>query len=141
MQRKEVQIVLIWNNDNNNNNVCGTIVKAYTIFAGSFTVSACNGFQNIMEDQYALKPAFWQTSLFRLQNVKLMRTKYNNLLLMLSNVGSLEMINILNDYFCNHIYGNYFMPVLNLTKVVLLRKKLWHVDLVDLFLHRATYTN
>ena len=29
-----------------------------------------------MECQYALKPALWQTSLFRLQNVKLMMTTY-----------------------------------------------------------------
>ena len=29
-------------------------------------------FIHIMEDQCALKPALWQTSLFRLQNVKLM---------------------------------------------------------------------
>ena len=35
-----------------------------------------------MEDQYALKPALWQTSLFRLQNVKLMMTTYNNLLML-----------------------------------------------------------
>ena len=32
-----------------------------------------NGSRNIMEDQYALKLALWQTSLFRLQNVILMR--------------------------------------------------------------------
>ena len=35
-----------------------------------------------MEDQYALKPALWQTSLFRLQNLKLMMTTYNNLLVL-----------------------------------------------------------
>ena len=33
-----------------------------------------NGIRNIMEDQYALKLALWQTSLFRLQNVKLKMT-------------------------------------------------------------------
>ena len=36
----------------------------------------------IMEDQYALKPSLWQTSLFRLQNVKLMMKTYNNLLML-----------------------------------------------------------
>ena len=36
-----------------------------------------NGIKNVMEDQYALKPALWQTQLFRLQNVKLMMTIYN----------------------------------------------------------------
>ena len=41
-----------------------------------------NGIRNIMEDQYALKPALWQTSLFRLQNVKLMMTTYDNLLIL-----------------------------------------------------------
>ena len=41
-----------------------------------------NGIRNIMEDQYALKPALWQTSLFRLQNVKLMMTTYGNLLIL-----------------------------------------------------------
>ena len=35
-----------------------------------------------MEGQYALKPALWQTSLFRLQNVKLMMTTYNNRLML-----------------------------------------------------------
>ena len=37
---------------------------------------------HIIEDQYALKTAFWQTSLFRLQNAKLMMTTYNNLLML-----------------------------------------------------------
>ena len=41
-----------------------------------------NGIRNIMEDQYALKPAHWQTSLFRLQIVKLMMTTYNNILML-----------------------------------------------------------
>ena len=36
----------------------------------------------IMEDQCALIPSLWQTSLFRLQNVKLMMTTYNNLLML-----------------------------------------------------------
>ena len=50
----------------------------------SFSTYMCtyNGIRNIMEDQYALKPALWQTSLFRLQNVKLMMTTYNNLLML-----------------------------------------------------------
>ena len=45
-------------------------------------INLANGIRNIMEDQYALKPALWQTSLFRLQNVKLMMTTYNNLLML-----------------------------------------------------------
>ena len=72
-----------------------------------------------MENQYALKSAFWQTSLFRQQNDKLMMTTYHNLLL-LGNVGSFKVIDIFSDYFCNHIYGNYSinsLAVLNL-KVV-----------------------
>ena len=34
-----------------------------------------------MEDQYALKPAFWQTSLFCLQNIKIVKTTYDYLLI------------------------------------------------------------
>ena len=56
------------------------------------TMRIYNGIRNIMEDQYALKPALRQTSLFRLKNVKLMMTTYNNKI---------------NDYFWNYVYGNY----------------------------------
>ena len=48
-----------------------------------------------MEDQYALKPALWQTSLFRLQNVKLMMTTYNNLLMLESSRWSTYQMIIL----------------------------------------------
>ena len=38
-----------------------------------------------MEDQYALKPAFWQTSLFCLQNIKIVKTTYDYLLILDNN--------------------------------------------------------
>ena len=97
-----------------------------------------------MEDQYALKPVLRQTSLFRLQNVKLMITTNNNLLISSSvGKGNFKMIKILNDYFCNHVHGNFSFK----SKVTLIlmssfiTKNSQYVDVMDLFLHRAYHTH
>ena len=44
---------------------------------------------------------------------------------MSSNVENFKMTDILNDYFCNHVYGNYSINLgttLNTIKVVLVPK-------------------
>ena len=59
-----------------------------------------------MEDQYALKPAFWQTSLFCLQNIKIVKTTYDYLLI-LDNNKSLHFDRQIKLFFSNRVYGNY----------------------------------
>ena len=68
----------------------------------------------------------------------------NNNLLISSSVGkgNFKMIKILNDYFCNHVHGNFSFK----SKVTLIlmssfiTKNSQYVDVMDLFLHRAYHT-
>ena len=69
-----------------------------------------------------------------------MITTYNNLLISSSvGKGNFKMIKILNDYFCNHVHGNFSFK----SKVTLIlmssfiTKNSQYVDVMDLFLHRA----
>ena len=72
-----------------------------------------------------------------------MITTYNNLLISSSvGKGNFKMIKILNDYFCNHVHGNFSFK----SKVTLIlmssfiTKNSQYVDVMDLFLHRAYHT-